>query len=177
MRPEKKEIRSNLAYLLLGSNIEPEKNLRAAVVLLSQFGRVLRTSAVWETQPIGRNDQPSYLNFALLLQTGLSARALRLEAIAQIEAELGRVRTEDKFAPRTIDIDIMLFNRDILDIGHRHIPDPEIMKRPFVAVTLAEIDPEYIHPENNLTLEQIARRIDAKQAGMKKRTDINLTSD
>ncbi len=177
MRPEKKEIRSNLAYLLLGSNIEPEKNLRAAVLLLCQFGRVLRTSAVWETQPIGRSDQSDYLNAALLLETRLSAKALRAEAIAQIEAELGRVRTKDKFAPRTIDIDIMLFNRDILDIGHRHIPDPEIMERPFVAVTLAEIDPEYVHPENNRTLEQIASTIDTKQAGMKKRTDINLTSD
>ncbi len=177
MRPEKKEIRSNLAYLSLGSNIEPEKNLRAAVVLLCRFGRVLRVSTVWETQPIDRSYQPAYLNAAVLLETGLSAETLRLQAIAQIETELGRTRTGDKFAPRTIDIDIMLFNRDILDIGHRHIPDSEIMERPFVAVTLAEIAPEYVHPENNLTLEQIASRIDVEQSGMRQRGDINLITD
>ncbi len=171
------KVKSNFAYLSLGSNIKPEKNLKTAVMLFSRFGRVLRVSTVWETRPIDRNDQPPYMNAALLLETGLSATELRLQAIAQIETELGRVRTEDKFASRTIDIDIMLFNRDILDIGHRHIPDPEIMDRPFVAVTLSEINPEYVHPENNLTLEQIASRIDTKQAGMKKRTDINLTSD
>ncbi len=107
----------------------------------------------------------------------LSAEELRSQAIAQIETELGRVRTEDKFAPRTIDIDIILFNRDILNIGHRHIPDPEIMERPFVAITLAEIDPEYVHPENNLTLEQIASQINAKQSGMRQKGDISLTTD
>ncbi len=171
-----KKIRLNLAYLSLGSNIEPEKNLKAAVANLSRFGRVLRASTVWETQPLGSTNQPSYLNAALLFETMLSAEELRSQAIAEIEMDLGRVRTKDKFAPRTIDIDIMLFNRDILDIDHRHIPDPEIMDRPFVAVTLSEIDPGYVHPENGLTMQQIASRFHIEQAGMHRRDDIRLTA-
>jgi 2-amino-4-hydroxy-6-hydroxymethyldihydropteridine diphosphokinase len=171
-----KENGLNLAYLSLGSNIEPEKNLKAAVKLLSRFGRVLGVSTVWETEPIGKTDQSPYLNAALLLETTLSAEVLRFEAIAHTEAELGRIRMEDKFAPRTIDIDIMLFNRDILDIGHRHVPDPEIVERPFVAVTLAELDPGYVHPENGRTLEQIAAQFDREHAGMRQRGDVQLSA-
>jgi 2-amino-4-hydroxy-6-hydroxymethyldihydropteridine diphosphokinase len=175
MTPGEKEFPPhNLAYLSIGSNIDPEKNLRAAVDLLSRFGKVLRTSTVWETAPIGRPGQPVYLNAAVLLETPLSAMDLHSEAIAAVESELGRVRTGDKYAPRTIDVDIMLFNRDVMDIGHRHIPDEEIMERPFVAITLAEIAPRYVHPETGQTLEQIAKGFDPEQAGMQRRDDLCL---
>jgi len=147
----------NLAYLSLGSNVEPEHNLPAAVARLARFGHVRAVSTVWESAPVGLVDQPNFLNAAVLLETEFSAQALREQAIAEIEAALGRVRTENKNAPRTIDIDIMLFNRDVLQVGRRHIPDPEILERPFVAIPLAEIAPDYIHPETGQTLQQIAR--------------------
>jgi 2-amino-4-hydroxy-6-hydroxymethyldihydropteridine diphosphokinase len=166
--------RTNLAYLSLGSNIEPEHNLPAAVAYLAQFGRVRAVSTVWETLPVGFADQPNFLNAAVLLETRLSAQALRQEAIATIEAALGRVRTENKNAPRTIDIDIMLFNCDILQAGHRRIPDPEILERPFVAIPLAEIAPDYIHPESDQTLRDIARRFDPTTESMRRRDDVVL---
>jgi len=161
----------NLAYLSLGSNIEPERNLPAAVALLAQFGRVRAVSNVYETAPVGFPDQSDYLNAAVLLETTFSARALREEAITQIEAALGRVRTENKNAPRTIDIDIMLFNRDVLQIGKRHIPDSEILERPFVAIPLAEIAPDYVHPETGQTLKEIAQQLSLRG---KSRTDVML---
>jgi 2-amino-4-hydroxy-6-hydroxymethyldihydropteridine diphosphokinase len=167
----------NLAYLSLGSNIEPERNLTAAVALLARYGRVRAISTIWETRPVGFADQPNFLNVALLLETRLSAQALRNEAIATIETALGRVRSENKNAPRTIDIDIMLFNRDALRIGERHIPDPEVLERAFVAIPMAEIAPNYVHPETGQTLQAIARQFDPGQAGMRRRRDILLRDD
>ncbi len=157
----------NRAYLSLGSNIAPERNLQAAVRRLADFGRILAVSTVWESRPVGFADQPDYLNAALLLETPLSAQELRERAITAVEAELGRVRTENRNAPRTIDIDIMLFNRDVLRVGSRRIPDPEVLERPFVAIPLAEIAPDYVHPETGETLAAIAARFDPAKAGMR----------
>lgn len=164
----------NLAYLSLGSNIEPERNLPAAVTQLAQFGRVRAVSRVWQTAPIGLADQPDFLNAVVLLETPLSAQALREQAIAQIEKSLKRVRTENKNAPRTIDIDIMLFNNDVLSLGRRRIPDPEVLERPFVAIPLAEVAPNYVHPETGQSLKQIADQFDPRSAGMSQRDDVVL---
>jgi 2-amino-4-hydroxy-6-hydroxymethyldihydropteridine diphosphokinase len=165
----------NLAYLSLGSNIEPERNLPAAVAQLARFGRIRAVSTVWQTAPIGFTDQPDFLNAVVLLETPLSVRALREQAIAQIERSLNRVRTADKNAPRTIDIDIMLFNHKVLSLGGRRIPDPEVLERPFVAIPLAEIAPDYVHPQTGQTLEQIAGQFDRHSTGMYPRHDIVLS--
>jgi 2-amino-4-hydroxy-6-hydroxymethyldihydropteridine diphosphokinase len=170
----KKTPRSNLAYLSLGSNIEPERNLLAALTHLAQFGQVRAVSTVWETLPVGFSDQPNFLNAAVLLETRLSAETLREEVIASIETKLGRVRTANKNAPRTIDIDIMLFNGDIIQMDKRHIPDPEVLERPFVAISLAEIAPDYVHPETNQALKDIAKQFDPASAGMHRREDVEL---
>jgi 2-amino-4-hydroxy-6-hydroxymethyldihydropteridine diphosphokinase len=165
----------NRACLSLGSNIAPESNLPAAVRRLAAFGRVLVVSTIWESPPAGCADQPDYLNAAVLLETALSAQELRETAIAAIEAALGRVRTENKNAPRPIDIDIMLFNHDILRLGHRRIPDPEVLERPFVAIPLAEIASDYVHPETGETLAAIAARFEPAKAGMRRRPDVVLS--
>jgi 2-amino-4-hydroxy-6-hydroxymethyldihydropteridine diphosphokinase len=162
----------NQAYLSLGSNIQPEKNLPEAVARLAQFGMVRAVSVVWETAPYGFTDQPNFLNAALLLDTPLAAKALLTEAIATIEDALGRVRKKNKNAPRTIDLDLVLFNREVLQLGWRHIPAPEVETRPFVAIPLAEIAPDYVHPESGQTLRQIAGRM--SQEGMQPRIDVIL---
>ena len=162
----------NKAYLSLGSNIEPERHLPEAVKRLAQYGQVRAASTVWETEPLGFADQPNFLNAVVLLETPLSAQALRAEALPALEAALGRVRTENKNAPRTIDIDLLLFNREVLQLGKRHIPNPEVQERPFVAIPLAEIAPDYIHPETGQTLRQMAEALPVK--GMVRRPDICL---
>jgi 2-amino-4-hydroxy-6-hydroxymethyldihydropteridine diphosphokinase len=164
----------NLAYLSLGSNIEPERNLPAAVDRLGRWGRVQTVSTAWESAPLGFADQPNFLNAIVLLETSLSAQALRQEAIASIETALGRVRSANKNAPRTIDIDIMLFNHDVLQVGQRRIPSPEVLERPFVAIPLAEVAPDYIHPETGQPLRQIGERFDPAAAGMRRRDDVTL---
>jgi len=164
----------NRVYLSLGSNIDPEHNLPLAVELLKAYGRVSRVSHVYQSPPLGSVDQPDFLNAAVLLETNLSAHELRQQAIARIETRLGRVRTGNKNAPRPIDIDIVLFNREVATVGQRRIPDPEIRERPFVAIPLAEIASDYVHPETGELLLEIAARFDASKDRMTRRDDVRL---
>jgi 2-amino-4-hydroxy-6-hydroxymethyldihydropteridine diphosphokinase len=175
--------RSNRAYLSLGSNIKPEHNLPAAVHELRAFGRVLAVSSVWESPPFAadvttdRTTRPAgsnFLNAAVLLETDLSPRDLYDQAIAAIEQRLGRIRDpHDKNAPRTIDIDLSLFNHHVLEFAGRRIPDPDIVKRPFVAVPLAELEPDYVHPTEGRRLADIASRC-ASNSGLRPRPDVRL---
>lgn len=149
----------NRAYISLGSNIDSERNLREAVRRLSLRCRLLAVSPVYETAPVGRTDQPNFLNAAALVETKLTAVELKKDVLQVIEGELGRVRTEDKNAPRTIDLDISLFNEEVFDLGERHIPDSDILKYPHIAVPLADLAPRQRHPETGQTLGQIAQRL------------------
>jgi 2-amino-4-hydroxy-6-hydroxymethyldihydropteridine diphosphokinase len=129
----------NTAYLSLGSNIEAEANLRAALELLAAQTRLVAVSSVWETRPVGLAEQPNFLNAAAIVETDLTVEQLKREVLTVIEQRLGRVSQANKNAPRPIDLDITLFNREIMELGSRHIPDPEIIERPFVAIPLADI--------------------------------------
>ncbi|QDU11236.1 2-amino-4-hydroxy-6-hydroxymethyldihydropteridine diphosphokinase [Gimesia aquarii] len=150
----------NQVFLALGSNIRPEFYLPRAVRLLSNYGVILKRSSVWQSSPVGDENQADFLNAAILMETPLEASKLRLDIIAGIEQQLDRVRDPDnKNGPRTIDIDLVLFNEEQLEIGHRIIPDPEILERAFLAAPLAELAPQYVVPGVNKTLEQIANKL------------------
>lgn len=149
----------NIAYLALGSNINKEHNLPAAVRLLAAHGRVLRASVVYETAPVGNPDDPAFFNAAVMLETPLSAKALKETVLIMVENQLGRQRTADPNAARTIDLDIALFNHEVLDIGQRHIPDPDILRFAHVTAPLADLAPAYHHPETGETLAAIAARL------------------
>jgi 2-amino-4-hydroxy-6-hydroxymethyldihydropteridine diphosphokinase len=174
--------RANRAYLSLGSNIEPEKNLPAVVRELEAFGRVLAVSSVWESAPYHavataqahRAAESNFLNAAVLLETELSPHELYHQATAGIERRLGRVRDpHDKNAPRTIDIDLSLFNRDVAEFDGHRVPDPEMLTRPFVAIPLAELDPDYVHPTDGRRLADIAATLMSK-SGLRPRPDVKL---
>lgn len=163
----------NTAYLSLGSNIKPEENLPAAIRLLAALTKLVAVSSVWETEPVGLRPQPNFLNAAAIVETDLAAEQLKREVLDRIEQSLGRVRQADKNAPRPIDIDLMLFNQQIFQLGQRRIPDPEIVERPFVAIPLAEIAPNYQHPLTGQTLSQIARGFEVKNGEMCLRQDVS----
>lgn len=166
---------ANTAYLLLGSNIRAEDHLPAAVCRLQRYGSIAAVSRVWETRPVGCPDQPNFLNAAVKLLTPLNWQLLREEAIATIEAELQRVREPGKRnTPRTIDIDIILFNRDVFRHGRHQIPDPELLQRAYIAVPLAEIAPHYVHPENGRTLAEIAAAMEDGKDTFRQRPDVRL---
>ncbi len=163
------------AYLSLGSNLDKEHNLPAAVGLLAAHGRVLAVSSVYETAPIGNPDDPSFFNAAVALETALQPAELKQQVLARIEQQLGRLRSADPNAPRTIDVDISLFDDAILDLGKRHIPDPEIVRFPHIAVPLADLAPDFRHPETGETLAQIADRVTAAAGQpLQRREDISL---
>ncbi len=165
----------NLAFLSLGSNIKPEENLAKAVEKLARAGKLVAVSPVWETLPLGVTDQPNFLNAAMVVETEQSPETFKKETIRRIEDDLGRQRTADKFGPRPIDIDIMFFNDQILEVDNRRIPDPEVLERPFVAIPLAEIAPDYRHPETGQTLRDIARRFRVTEQDMRLRPTISQT--
>lgn len=140
----------HLAYLSLGSNIEPESNLPKAARLLAQHGQVGKTSSVWETKPVGGGGG-NYLNACLEYETALSQTALKETVLRPIETQLGRKRSADKFAPRTIDIDILVFDGEI--VGERWLTQA------FVVVPLAEILPEFKNPASKESLQDAATRL------------------
>jgi GTP cyclohydrolase I len=149
-------------FITLGSNINREQNLPRAVASLQwePHIRLQAVSPIYETQPVGgRPDQPLYFNGAVLLKTNLEPAALK-ERLLQIEQKLGRVRTADKYAPRPIDLDIALYDQQIVEVGGRHIPDPDITQFPHVALPLADLAPEWLHPELGITLQTIANQLE-----------------
>lgn len=164
--------RTNRAFVAIGSNIDSESNLRAAVRLLASRCHLLAVSPVFEARPVGKTDQPNFLNAASMVETDLSAARLKIDVLQPIEERLGRVRTEDRNAPRTIDLDVALFNKEILDLGERRIPDPDILRHPHVAVPLAYLDPQYCHPETEQTLFEIAMELPS--VGLVRRSEIVL---
>ncbi|MGD8586261.1 MAG: 2-amino-4-hydroxy-6-hydroxymethyldihydropteridine diphosphokinase, partial [Chloroflexota bacterium] len=149
---------------------------------LATLTRVTAVSSVYETAPVGLEDQPHFFNAAVLAETELPAATFRTQVLARVEQLLGRVRTADKNAPRTIDADMILFNDAVFDLDEtHHIPDPELLEFPHIAVPIAEIAPDMVHPETDQRLEEIAAQLAVSPAGsgqpaLCRRTDIRLDS-
>lgn len=164
----------SIVYLSLGSNIEPLVNLPAALNHLKQHFSVQKIAPVYETSPVGFQDQPSFLNTAVRLETDLAPHEVKM-ILREIEAKLKRVRDpHNPSGPRTIDLDIVLWNEDIFDYGEKpwHIPDKDIVHQIYIARPLADIAPDDVHPETGQTLIQIAKNLDA--TGIQRREDVIL---
>ena len=136
----------NKLYLLLGSNIgNSQQQLAAARKHISkEIGLVTRQSKLYQTAAWGNNDQPDFLNQVITVKSKYDAFTV-LEKILQIEHTMGRIRTI-KNAPRTIDIDILFFNKDIINTKKLVVPHPFIQERRFVLTPLNELSPLFIHP-------------------------------
>jgi 2-amino-4-hydroxy-6-hydroxymethyldihydropteridine diphosphokinase len=129
-----------IAYLGLGSNLgERQVHLERAIAALGRHGRVEAVSGIYETLPEGGADQPKYLNAAVRLQTQLSAHAL-LAACLDIERAQGRARPEGGAkASRTLDIDVLLYDGNVINEPGLCVPHPRLLARPFVRIPLAEV--------------------------------------
>ncbi|MGV8878321.1 MAG: 2-amino-4-hydroxy-6-hydroxymethyldihydropteridine diphosphokinase [Sphingobacteriaceae bacterium] len=133
-------------FLLLGSNIgNREVYLKdAADQIFLKLGKVIKYSSVYETQSWGRQDAPDYLNQVIQIQTDKDPEMI-LNLILQIEKDLGRERKE-KYGSRTIDIDILFYGNQIIDLPDLKVPHPELHRRRFTLTPLAEIAPGLMHP-------------------------------
>lgn len=147
----------NKAYLLIGGNIgDRKKNLEDAVnAIRAQIGEVTQRSHLYETAAWGKPDQPSFFNQAVTVITALSELEL-LHAILHIEKQMGRHRLE-KFGPRVIDIDILLFNHVVIDLPELKIPHPELVNRRFALTPLHEIVPDLVHPVLHRRIDQLLK--------------------
>jgi len=152
-----------LAYLSLGSNVgDRVAHLRDAIARLESIGRVVSVSSFYETEPVEVTDQPWFLNCAVGLETALTAEQL-MARLLQIEQERGRRRVQKK-GPRTIDIDILLFDDLILDSPDVTIPHPAMQERRFVLEPLAEIAAEARHPGIKKTIRELLEELPAGQS-------------
>jgi 2-amino-4-hydroxy-6-hydroxymethyldihydropteridine diphosphokinase len=137
-------------YLSIGSNIRPEVHLPKAIEMLKDYGEVKAVSSAWESHAMG-SDGPNFLNACVLFITDLQPYDLKEQIIRPIEAQLGRLRNADKNAPRTIDLDIVLFDQQPLNVDYWDYP--------FVVVPLAELTPDFIHPTRREKLSQVAEQL------------------
>ncbi len=145
----------NIVFLLIGGNI-PDRMYylhNAATLIGINIGRIVEYSPVYETAAWGNTQQPSFLNQALKVETTLSPPEV-LEKALLIEKTLGRERTE-KYGARTIDIDILLFNENIVELPDLQIPHPQMAVRRFVLAPLDSIAPDYHHPITGKTIHQL----------------------
>jgi 2-amino-4-hydroxy-6-hydroxymethyldihydropteridine diphosphokinase len=146
-------------FLSLGSNIDPDRNLEAALALLREAVDVRAVSRVYETEPVSGARGPTFLNAAVEIRTPLAPRELKRDVLRRIEERLGRVRVPDKSAPRTIDLDLTLYGDLARDLGGLVLPDPSSSTRAYVAIPLSELAPELRHPVTGETLREIAARL------------------
>ncbi len=158
--------------LLLGSNLDRESNFCRAAQRLAELVPVVAFSPVYETEPMGGPAQPRFLNAAALIETDLEPQQLKDQVLRRIEGELGRVRGPDKFAPRTIDLDIILFGERAFHLSGRQVPDPELLRYAHIARPAADVAPDWLHPVTGESLRTIAGRLPSQQ--MVPRPDIIL---
>ncbi len=142
------------AFVSIGSNIDPETNVRRAVLRLAETTRVTAISTVYRTEPLGSEDQPPFYNCVIELETDLSPRDLKFRLLRPVESELGRIRGADKFAARTIDLDLILYDDLVMTAEDLTLPDPDILKRPFLALPLQEVAPGLVLPGSGLRIRE-----------------------
>jgi len=145
----------NSVYLLIGGNMGDRFNyLRQAKDAIGKnAGKILETSAIYETEAWGLTNQDKFLNQALKIDTQLNPKDL-LHCLLQIEESLGRKR-EVKYGPRIIDIDILFYGNEIVSTPHLKIPHPEIQNRRFALQCLQDIAPTFCHPVLHKTIRQL----------------------
>jgi 2-amino-4-hydroxy-6-hydroxymethyldihydropteridine diphosphokinase len=147
----------NEVVLLLGSNLGNSKVIieKACVKISQSIGNITVQSSLYLSEPWGFIHENYFLNKAILCQTRMNAAQI-LDGILNIEKELGRERLNNaKYSARTIDIDILFYNADIINLDNLQIPHPRLTERRFVLEPLNEIIPGFIHPEKKLSIQNL----------------------
>ena len=152
-----------IVYIALGTNLEPRAaHLDKALELFHSLSgvEVKRVSSIYESKPVGYLDQPDFLNLVFEAETELLPLDL-LDSCQTIEQELGRVRTI-RFGPRTLDVDIALYGVESIDEERLTVPHPRMQERSFVLLPLQELNPEYVVPEWNKTVNELVAELPSK---------------
>lgn len=149
-------------YISIGSNIDPEVHIPKAIRMLHNFAEIedLCVSSFYVSEAVGPSNQPRYRNGAARLITSLEPDTLRRDILRRIEHDCGRVRKADRYAPRTLDLDIVLFGDRIIATDVMTIPDPAIWEHIFVTIPLLEIAPGLQIPGRNVPLSEMVPTVD-----------------
>lgn len=153
-----------LAYIAIGSNLaSPLEQVNAAVQALGEIpeSRIIAVSSFYRTPPLGPQDQPDYLNAAVVLETALAAETL-LDNTQRIELQQGRVRKAERWGPRTLDLDIMLFGHDVISTERLTVPHYDMKNRGFMLWPLFEVAPDLIFPDG-ISLKTILDNLNAEK--------------
>lgn len=143
------------AYVGIGTNEGPRaRNVERALAALSDFGDVVRRSSLYRTEPWGKLDQPWFLNAVAIVETELPPLQF-LAALHAIEGQLGRVRG-DRWGPRTVDLDLLLYDDTVIDEDGVQVPHPRLRERAFALVPLAEIDDRFETLRDALPVSELA---------------------
>lgn len=142
-------------FLSIGSNIDKENNVRRFLRLLRSDRRVtlLAVSPVYENAAVGPTGQPPFLNLAVEVDTELAPEAM-FRKTRRWERELGRKRSADKYAPRTLDVDLILYDNVVGRFSEFTLPHPQLAKEGFVLLPMAALAPELKHPVTNQTMSE-----------------------
>ncbi len=143
-------MKKHSVILLLGSNIEPGINIPRALDLLAERAGISARSQIWETKAVGSSG-PNFLNVAVRIETTLQAEEIKKSIVHPIENQLGRVRSRDKYMPRTMDIDIILFDDQVFD--------GNLWSKAFIAIPLAELVPDLRHPVTQQRLSDVSAQL------------------
>ena len=144
------------AFISVGSNIEPERNVRRALRLLARAVRITGVSTFYRTAPLGRPEQEDFYNGVVEVETDIAPAELKRSVLRPVEEQLGRQRSADKYAARTIDLDVLLYDELVIDTEGLTIPDPDIAERAFLAIPLHELAPDLVLPDSGRPIRDIA---------------------
>jgi len=147
-----------MAIIALGSNVDAERYLPQAVAALTELGSVRKVSTAYENPAVGPPGQPDFLNAAVWLETDEAPDSLR-RSLHDIELRLGRERGADRYAPRTVDLDLCMWDRKVDDRSDHPLPDPDLLTRAYLAAVVAELLPDLEHPVTGETMQAIADRL------------------
>lgn len=163
LRPETRNV-FMIAYIGIGSNVgDKQGNCRRAIEALGSDprNRLVRCSPLYNTEPVGKTDQDWFVNGVVSLKTSMEPREL-LEFLVSIERKMGRVR-EEKWGPRTIDLDILFYGDEILNETDLRVPHPRLHERRFVLVPLKDVAPDLVHPVLGKAVSRVLAELESRE--------------
>jgi len=141
-------------FVSVGSNIDPETNVGRAIRLLQPELGVRAISTFYRTPALKRSADPPFVNGVVEVGDALGPLEVK-KRLRQIEQSLGRQRTADRYAPRTVDLDLIIYGDEVISSGELTLPHPDIMERPFVAIPLLELAADLVLPDSRKPLRSL----------------------
>jgi 2-amino-4-hydroxy-6-hydroxymethyldihydropteridine diphosphokinase len=151
----------NRVFIGIGSNIDPARNVLHAMQLLSNKMVISGVSTFYLTTAIGHRDQNPYFNGVCVGLTELDPTKFHQSILRDVEQQLGRQRSADRYAPRSIDLDLLLHGQSVLDSSELTIPSPDIWQRNFVCLPLLELDSSLSMPDSGIHLSDLASQLNS----------------